>query len=522
LSKGLDLILCLFRIFFYPQFFLKMCTKSIHLFGLFILLNCILNSFIYGQRILEVGPGKTYSNPALAARAAIPGDTILIYPASYSGPFFIENLKGTPAKWIFMRGTDAARVIFSGGSESMHFTDLQYVHLSNFTVTGQTGNGMNMDDGGTFESTAKKVVLENIFFRDMAASGNNDMLKLSGLDSFEILNCHFENGSTGGSGIDMVGCHYGNIRQCRFVKQGSNSIQAKGGSSNLHLEKNFFINGGQRSLNLGGSTGLAFFRPAGANYEARDILVSGNIFEGSVTPIAYVGCRNVQVVNNTIYHPERWIMRILQESADTSFFQSCAYNVFSNNIVVVNNSLSTDVNIGPNTLPSSFKFANNLWYNDANASWRGPQLPVVESMGLVQRNPLFVQDGGINYGIGTSSPAFKAGLKQAIVFNDYRSRPYRNPPSIGAMEVPVQTFTKEIISDNQPTFIYPNPFQEEIYFSENMNGKTIYLFHASGMQVWKMESVNSGEKVSLKFLPEGIYFLKIEGEEGVFKLVKLN
>ncbi|MBK9961604.1 MAG: hypothetical protein IPP06_09845 [Saprospiraceae bacterium] len=79
---------------------------------------------------------------------------------------------------------------------------------------------------------------------------------------------------------------------------------------------------------MGGSTGLAFFRPPGANYEAKDILVSGNIFEGAVTPIAYVGCRNVHVVNNTIYHPERWIMRILQESADTSFFQSCANNVF--------------------------------------------------------------------------------------------------------------------------------------------------------------------------------------------------
>ena len=99
-------------------------------------------------------------------------------------------------------------------------------------------------------------------------------------------------------------------------------------------------------------------------------------------------------------------MRIFQDSADTSFFLSCGYNVFANNLVVVNNSLSTDVNIGPNTLPGSFKFSNNLWYHDANASWRGPQLPVVESNGLIQRNPLLVQDGGINFGIGTSSPAF--------------------------------------------------------------------------------------------------------------------
>ncbi|MBK9641737.1 MAG: T9SS type A sorting domain-containing protein [Saprospiraceae bacterium] len=496
--------------------------KTFIFLGLFIFMNSLLIPVAFGQRVLEVGPGKAYTNPGLAARVAVPGDTILIYPANYSGPFFIENLKGTPSKWIFMRGTDAARVVFSGGSESMHFTDLQYVHLSNFTVRGQSGNGMNLDDGGTFESAAKKVVMENIVFRDMAATGNNDMLKLSGLDSFEIINCQFENGSTGGSGIDMVGCHYGSIRQCRFVQQGSNSIQAKGGSSNLHIEKNYFINGGQRSLNLGGSTGLAFFRPPGANYEAKDILVSGNIFEGAVTPIAYVGCRNVQVVNNTIYHPERWIMRILQESADTSFFQSCANNVFSNNIVVVNNSLSTDVNIGPNTLPGSFKFSNNLWYHDANAGWRGPQLPVAESMGLVQRNPLFVQDGGINYGIGTSSPAFKAGLKQAIVFSDYRSRSYRNPPSIGAMEVPVQTQTLAEPKQNAHPYFYPNPTTKVIYFSEMVEGKSVSIYNVSGALVRKFDAVKAGVEISLDELSDGIYFLKIKDDSGVCKLIKMQ
>ena len=81
--------------------------------------------------------------------------------------------------------------------------------------------------------------------------------------------------------------------QVKFIKwffgnQGSNSIQMKGGSSNLHIETNDFINGGQRALNLGGSTGAAF-RPANADYEAKDLLVTANILKGHILPLHF--CR---------------------------------------------------------------------------------------------------------------------------------------------------------------------------------------------------------------------------------------
>ena len=89
---------------------------------------------------------------------------------------------------------------------------------------------------------------------------------MSGVDFFEIRNCTFLNGAAGGSGIDMVGCHEGLIKSNRFEKQGSNSIQAKGCSKNIRIENNFFRNGGQRTLNLGGSTNLMLFRPIVARY----------------------------------------------------------------------------------------------------------------------------------------------------------------------------------------------------------------------------------------------------------------
>ncbi len=467
-------------------------------------------SKLCGQRVLEVGTGKTYADPATASRAARAGDTILIYPGSYRGTFWIENLQGTPSAWISIRGTDRDRVIFSGGSESMHFSDCRYLRISDMTITGQTGNGMNIDDAGTLETPSTRILLYNIAFRDMAASGNNDMLKLSGLDSFEIRDCSFTNGSAGGSGIDMVGCHAGLIRNCSFASQGSNSIQAKGGSSGLHISMNFFRNGGQRSLNLGGSTGAAFFRPAGANYEAKDILVTANIFEGSMAPVAFVGCRNVSVVNNTIIRPDRWIIRILQESADTSFYQSCAYNSFVNNLVVVDSRLSTDVNVGPNTLPSTFTFANNLWFHQSNASYR-PSLPVSESNGITGRNPGFINDAGSMYGINGSSPAYRKGRVTGFSYQDHLGRTYASTPSIGAMEY---ALAGDVESSDQPKaiLILPNPASDQVVLVAPHYPLTAELLTPGGEKVSSAVLQGPQDPWTLSGVPPGMYLIRVMTE----------
>ncbi|MEY3386712.1 MAG: hypothetical protein RIR53_1523, partial [Bacteroidota bacterium] len=309
---------------------------------------------------LHVGEGRQYPDPRAACLQAKPGDTVLIHPGTYRGTFWIENLNGSAEASIIIRGTDRTAVVFDGGSESMHFSDCSHLIVENFTVRGQTSNGMNCDDGGTFETPTHHITFRGITFGAMAATGNNDQLKLSGLDDFVIEDCTFEDGSPGGSGADMVGCHRGVFRRNTFRRLGSNCIQAKGGTQFIRIERNAFIDGGQRALNLGGSTGLAFFRPQDARFEAADIMVVANVFVGSVTPIAYVGSVRVSVTNNTIIHPERWVFRILQETVDTTRFLPCGDNVFQNNLVVTRSTLSRHINIGANTAPSTFTLRNNL------------------------------------------------------------------------------------------------------------------------------------------------------------------
>jgi hypothetical protein len=135
----------------------------------------------------------------------------------------------------------------------------------------------------------------------------------------------------------MVGCHRGLIEGCRFLgREGFSQAtgpQTKGGSSEIVIRRCLFVDAGQRAVNLGGSTGMAYFRPPGARYEARDITVEGCVFVGSQAPIAFVGVDGATVRYNTIYRPSRWVMRILQETTEPGF-PPCRNGRFEHNLIV--------------------------------------------------------------------------------------------------------------------------------------------------------------------------------------------
>lgn len=408
-------------------------------------------------QIIHIGSGYEFSNVAEAAPTAGPGDTLLIHEGTYAGGQFIYDLQGTNDQWITLKNAPGETVIFQGSTEAFHFIDPAYVRVSGLIFEQQTGNGVNCDDGGDYETPARHMLFDNCIFRNMNASGNNDLLKLSGLDSFEVRNCQFINGASGGSGVDMVGCHYGTFTDNYFENMGSNSFQVKGGSAHIRIERNFFRNGGQRTLNLGGSTGLAFFRPDTAHYEAANIQVYSNIIVGSWAAVAYVGSVNVEVVNNTIYLPENWVIRILQETVDPERFLECGDNSFINNLVYLNNGLSTETNIGPNTRPETFTFSNNLWYNEDNTSWSGPNIPVTDENMILNQNPGLENPAEDLFSITGSSPAAGEGLFLGMPQQDYLEAGFANPPSIGAIEANPVNAVSGPVNILEHLKIFPNP-----------------------------------------------------------------
>lgn len=503
---------------------------------------CILLLFIFYKssisRVLEVGNGKTYSNIRNAANQAIAGDTIFVYSGLYSGGMAIANLQGTAKDYIYIIGEENQEVIIKGGSNSIQFSDAKYLKIQNLIFEEQTGNGLNIDDAGSIDTPTEFITITNCTFRNMAASGNNDQLKLSGLDNFIIENCRFENGAAGGSGIDMVGCHKGIIRNNYFTNLGSNAIQAKGGTQYIEMSANYFENCGQRTLNLGGSTGLEFFRPIDAKFEAADLQVYSNVFIGSVAPIAYVGSVRVDVINNTIINPERWVMRILQETVDENRFEKCGNNRFENNIIYFGN-ISTEANVGSNTAPETFTIKNNFWYNHQNPNWQRPTLPVTEENQIVKINPEFVDFSNRNFNLQENSKA-----KHYINYEDkpqfdFTGNKYESPRSAGAFEVIKSNSigdnsggnnsenqnssktTKQTL--NQIEF-YPNPTTDYLVIKINSKNQTfpqieILDYFGNIIEIFKIDYSQSQQIINLHHLKSGVYLLKYQST--THKFIKL-
>ena len=244
--------------------------------------------------------------------------------------------------------------------------------------------------------------------------GNNNVLKLSGLDHFEIRNCRFLNGSTGGSGADMVGCHYGVFESNVFENQGSNCIQAKGGSSDLAIRNSRFEHAGDRAVHLGGSTGLEFFRPEPQGFEARAITVERCTFVGSEAPIAFVGVDGATVRFNTFYQPRKWVARILQETTAAEFVP-CRAGRFCDNLIAYRaRDVSVFLNIGPHTAPDTFEFARNYWYCMDDEQRGPPKLPILERDARGGANPKFEDESAGKFTLAADSPARAHGASAGL------------------------------------------------------------------------------------------------------------
>ena len=387
-------------------------------------------------------PGNPFATIGHAVQDAVPGTAISVHAGTYSGGTFLTDVAGTPTAPIWIGGAPGeARPLISGGSQGMHLVRASYVVVHDLEVTGASANGINADDGGDYGDplASHHVVFRGVNIHDIGSSGNQDCLKLSGLNDYWVLDSEFEScgGSFSGSGIDHVGCHHGLIARNQFRNLSGNAVQSKGGSEDIEIRWNRFLESGARSLNMGGSTGFQYFRPplsiGSPNAEARDIRLIANLIEGSDAAVAYVGCVGCVVAHNTILDPHNWILRILQETTSTPDyeFEACRDGVFVNNLVYFERGdLSTYVNIGPNTASETFTFANNLWYAWDNPAQSEPTLPVVETDGIYGLDPGL----GAEFRIGPASPAAGAGQDTTWTWGDFSGACYASPPSIGAFE----------------------------------------------------------------------------------------
>jgi hypothetical protein len=349
-----------------------------------------------------------------AVNAATPNTTILLQPGVYAGGNYFSNINGQPGREIIIGAADPNnKPIIRGGGEGIHLTDVSYLELRDLVIEGATSNGINIDDGGSYATPSHHVTLRNLVVRDIGSTGNQDGIKLSGVRDFLVTGADVRRWGAAGSGIDMVGCHHGVIADSFFGHNpgsGSHGVQAKGGSTGIAVRDNRFEHAGLRAVQIGGSTGLEFFRPQPpAGFEAKDVTVEGNVIIGSQAAVTFVNVDGALVRYNTIYRPTRWVFRILQETTAPGFVPS-RHGVVTDNIVAWRTGdLSTFVNVGSGTAPGTFTFARNWWFRIDNPGASQPSLPTPESNGVYGIDPQFVAPESGDLRLRPGSPATNYG-----------------------------------------------------------------------------------------------------------------
>lgn len=312
------------------------------------------------------------------------GDTLMIQPGNYRGGWSVEGVEK-----LNVRAAVAEKPpVFVGGNQAWHFSRCPELTLSHLHLRGQKHNGINVDDGGQLDRPINGVRISHLKVEDIGPNGNFDGIKLSGLRGFTVSHC--EIAGWGGQGIDLVGCHRGRIVECRLAgKDGFSAtagIQIKGGSSEVLVEACRFENAGLRPLNIGGSTGLAYFRPHGARHEARSITVRDCMIRGGECAAAFVGVDGAVFSKNRIEYPAKWIFRILQETRDPGFAPCGNVEISGNRIVFRRENVRTDINIGDATAPQTFVFRGNRWLAEDRPEASKPNLPVTEDAGVYGKN----------------------------------------------------------------------------------------------------------------------------------------
>lgn len=341
-----------------------------------------------------------------AVAAAKAGTRIEVAAGEYTGGLQFVRLRGEVGRPIVIAGADPKKPPrFVGGGCGLHLVEPQFVELRDLRFEKTTGNGVNIDDGGDSDPVPRGLVLHHVDVVDVGPRGNCDGLKLSGIAGFVVEDCVVERwGIGGGSGIDMVGCRDGVVQRCVFrhaaeaSATGGSGVQMKGGSRGVVVRDCEFHDAGRRAVNLGGSTGMEFFRPPmgsweGEKWEAKDLMVENCLFVGGEAAVAFVGVDGALVRRNTFVEPRRWVIRILQETRAEGFVP-CRRGVFESNLVVFRSTWSSGgVNVGDATAPETFAFARNWWWCADRPERSEPRLPGRERDGTYGEDPKVGADG---------------------------------------------------------------------------------------------------------------------------------
>lgn len=357
-------------------------------------------------------PANTDAELQAALKAAKPGDHIRLSQGPYKGGFYMENNKGTAEAPIRISGPspekpavfkDDARGILMGVS-------VQYLEIENIHITRSAGHGLQFDEGGKKDFSCHHITVRHVRIDNIGPKTGICSIKVAGVSDFTVVDSTFEKWGDGGLAVDGVGCRNCTVERCLFLPDNGCAVMFKGGSEDVMIRNCVFNDSGDRAINVGGSTGIPYFRPKPQGFEARNTTIEGNVFIGTNSPVAFPNTDGAVMRFNTIYVPKRWAFRILQETVRDDFTPSRNVRIEDNIIAFKSKQwLDGGINIGPKTAPQTFTFARNAWFCVDDAARSTPQLPTAETDALIGRDPQFVDPSKHDFSLQPGSPAIGKG-----------------------------------------------------------------------------------------------------------------
>ena len=377
--------------------------------------------------------GAPFATPRRAAMELAPGDALRVHGGTYDRGLVIGGLNGTPERPIWITGASSTErsVLRTNVGVALMLSQPSYVVVQDLGLQGANG-ALTIDDEGS-PMTAHHVIVRRVTATGDEAMPAVSCVRLFGVVDFALLDSELR---YCGQGVRIMGGRRGLVSG-NVIRNTATAMELNAGSADVELRRNVVVGATRRALNLGSGASLDFFRPpltpGVPAAEARNVRAIANIIQDSFDSVAFAGCVDCSVINNSFVNPIGRIMFIADESQVAPPYQVLppTGGKILNNLFLFGSATSRSVSAQSFLDVSSFVFANNAWFNRDDPSASEPRLPVPENQGLVGQDPLL----GPDFRPAAGSPLIRRGRIVPAAPDDFAGACYGNPPTIGAYEV---------------------------------------------------------------------------------------